>query len=376
MFKEVGSNFLGVMIVSIVIIILSILLGVRKIVAPRRLLLILIFGLMIIIVHTFITFMLFNSPSEVDVQKSLLSIVALFIIFSSLLFVITSALSIDDICFNKILTNIFYFLIANGVVISLRILFGYQSGKEMLFFTEPSHYALIISIFFCFKLRENTKNIFFVIPLLFISFSIENLTLVIGIFMSLCLIFFNRKILIISPLFILIISLASTSFVNSEKFNYYSQRVDISKDSKNTSTLTLLSGYEQALLAIEDTDGMGYGIQNMGYLNERGEIVKTIYSLRGGNSDSNLYDGGFFLSKLVVEFGVLGLIFFILTLILLIKKFSERDDKFIFFTSTIYISIIYFLMRGSGYFTPSSVILFLACIYLLIASPRNIFIIK
>ncbi|EIB9284577.1 hypothetical protein K9R34_004776, partial [Salmonella enterica] len=244
-------------------------------------------------------------------------------------------MAIDNIThqeFDRIVSKLFKLLIALGVLSSLFILSSSSTSKEMLFFTEPSHYALIVTIFYCYKISQKKLNLLYGIPLLFTALIVQNLTLIIGIVVAIAINYMRVK-----SMFIIMICVSSSCMLIAgilpiDKLSYYSQRLDISQESKNTSTLTLLSGYEQAYLALRDSYGLGYGLQNMGYANERGEFVSIIGRLRGGNTDSNLYDGGLFISKLIVEFGILGGIFFLYTLFLGVMRFKCNDKKIKFFS--------------------------------------------
>ncbi|MBD2785779.1 hypothetical protein ID858_11680 [Xenorhabdus sp. DI] len=364
LFGSIGSNYLGIITTSILIIILSLALGINKLSITDELLFLVFLVIVFLIIHFIFTFFLFDNEINVQNIKSILSLISLIIIVFASFFVITSINELDDDYFVKIINKIFYTLILLGIFISLKIALGYQESKSMIFFTEPSHYALITSVFFSYKIRMDKRNIFYAIPLLIIALLIENLTLIVGVFLSITFIFIRIRYLISILLFIIVLYSVLAGVSDSDKFNYYTQRIDISTQSSNTSTLTLISGYEQILLSIYDTFGIGYGLQKMGYLNPRGEIADIINSLRGGYSDSNLHDGGLFLSKIIVEFGFFGVIFFAFTLSLIKRFYYNEDKKIMFFCSVLYISIIYFLMRGSGYFTPSSILLFLSLLFL------------
>ncbi|AXC73151.1 hypothetical protein LGI69_001804 [Salmonella enterica] len=360
---KVGSNFIGIFFISTIILFLVVISGFNKLTISYSFLIFSVISFFLILFHFGLSSLLFQNGNT-TFTKNITSLLFLFYILLACYF---SSVAIDNIThqeFDRIVSKLFKLLIALGVLSSLFILSSSSTSKEMLFFTEPSHYALIVTIFYCYKISQKKLNLLYGIPLLFTALIVQNLTLIIGIVVAIAINYMRVK-----SMFIIMICVSSSCMLIAgilpiDKLSYYSQRLDISQESKNTSTLTLLSGYEQAYLALRDSYGLGYGLQNMGYANERGEFVSIIGRLRGGNTDSNLYDGGLFISKLIVEFGILGGIFFLYTLFLGVMRFKCNDKKIKFFSIVLIMSIIYFLLRGSGYFTPSAVMIFISIIYL------------
>ncbi|HCL5308757.1 TPA: hypothetical protein N2G38_000979 [Salmonella enterica] len=360
---KVGSNFIGIFFISTIILFLVVISGFNKLTISYSFLIFSVISFFLILFHFGLSSLLFQNGNT-TFTKNITSLLFLFYILLACYF---SSVAIDNIThqeFDRIVSKLFKLLIALGVLSSLFILSSSSTSKEMLFFTEPSHYALIVTIFYCYKISQKKLNLLYGIPLLFTALIVQNLTLIIGIVVAIAINYMRVK-----SMFIIMICVSSSCMLIAgilpiDKLSYYSQRLDISQESKNTSTLTLLSGYEQAYLALRDSYGLGYGLQNMGYANERGEFVSIIGRLRGGNTDSNLYDGGLFISKLIVEFGILGGIFFLYTLFLGVMRFKCNDKKIKFFSIVLIMSIIYFLLRGSGYFTPSAVMSFISIIYL------------
>lgn len=360
---KVGSNFIGIFFISTIILFLVVISGFNKLTISYSFLIFSVISFFLILFHFGLSSLLFQNGNT-TFTKNITSLLFLFYILLACYF---SSVAIDNIThqeFDRIVSKLFKLLIALGVLSSLFILSSSSTSKEMLFFTEPSHYALIVTIFYCYKISQKKLNLLYGIPLLFTALIVQNLTLIIGIVVAIAINYMRVK-----SMFIIMICVSSSCMLIAgilpiDKLSYYSQRLDISQESKNTSTLTLLSGYEQAYLALRDSYGLGYGLQNMGYANERGEFVSIIGRLRGGNTDSNLYDGVLFISKLIVEFGILGGIFFLYTLFLGVMRFKCNDKKIKFFSIVLIMSIIYFLLRGSGYFTPSAVMIFISIIYL------------
>ncbi|EEE2370694.1 hypothetical protein AL926_005426, partial [Salmonella enterica subsp. diarizonae] len=335
---KVGSNFIGIFFISTIILFLVVISGFNKLTISYSFLIFSVISFFLILFHFGLSSLLFQNGNT-TFTKNITSLLFLFYILLACYF---SSVAIDNIThqeFDRIVSKLFKLLIALGVLSSLFILSSSSTSKEMLFFTEPSHYALIVTIFYCYKISQKKLNLLYGIPLLFTALIVQNLTLIIGIVVAIAINYMRVK-----SMFIIMICVSSSCMLIAgilpiDKLSYYSQRLDISQESKNTSTLTLLSGYEQAYLALRDSYGLGYGLQNMGYANERGEFVSIIGRLRGGNTDSNLYDGGLFISKLIVEFGILGGIFFLYTLFLGVMRFKCNDKKIKFFSIVLIMSI-------------------------------------
>lgn len=81
-------------------------------------------------------------------------------------------------------------------------------------------------------------------------------------------------------------------------------RIVFSDDVRNLSNLVLLQGWERAWLTLVETHGLGVGFQQFGVWGPIGEIQELIAAITGDYL--NLNDGGTTASKLVGEFGVVG----------------------------------------------------------------------
>lgn len=363
LFDGVDSNFIGVLLISTILLLLVFLTGFNKFKIDRSFLIFSVTLFLVLLLHLVICTILFQN-SDNTYLKSIMSLISIIYILSACYFSSIAIANITQQEFEKIVSHLFMLLIILGLACSVFILSSSGTSKKMLFFTEPSHYALIVTIFYCYKISQKKSNILYGIPLLFTALVIQNLTLIVGVIIAIAINFMRAKSLFAITVAIALVYVSIIGLLNNDELSYYSQRLDVSQESTNTSTLTLLSGYEQAYLALRDSYGLGYGLQQMGYSNERGMFASIIGQLRGGNTDSNLYDGGLFISKLVVEFGFLGCAFFIYTIFLACIWFKNNDKKTKFFSSVLIMSIMYFLLRGSGYFTPSAMLIFISVIYL------------
>jgi len=155
---------------------------------------------------------------------------------------------------------------------------------------------------------------------------------------------------------------------------YYVDRLILSPDSQNRSTMVFLSGWERAYLNLLDTNGLGVGFQQFGIIGERGELMAAIRKLNG--SDLNLLDGGAVAPKLIGEFGVVGIAFIFLYIFCSIKcakvlnavckntTMNYNPRKIFLFACFLMYGIDLFL-RGVGYFSSSSFLFFAAVLLIL-----------
>jgi hypothetical protein len=90
---------------------------------------------------------------------------------------------------------------------------------------------------------------------------------------------------------------------------YYSSRL-IQNDSENLSTLVWIQGWENSILMLKQTWGLGVGFQQFGIGGLKGAATDAIAILRANedNSTLNQLDGGTLGAKIIGEFGVFGVI--------------------------------------------------------------------
>jgi hypothetical protein len=145
--------------------------------------------------------------------------------------------------------------------------------------------------------------------------------------------------------------------------SYYADRLVLSADSDNLSTLVYLQGWQRAWLNISETGGLGVGFQQFGFVGSLGTVLEKIVQMNRGAS-LNLYDGGSTGSKLIAELGVVGVALIVLYLLLVVRgvrlirraqrlPIGQRDLRRIFFYSFIIAYASELLIRGNGYLSPS-----------------------
>lgn len=259
----------------------------------------------------------------------------------------------------KSLTFILYLLLLislSGGIFSYIPLAQYATLNKPIFpFMEPSHFSLIIAPFYLWAIV--TRKFFFhkilliaygFIVLLFVS----NLTLMCVIFLGVFLTFGVKRLILIMPIFIFLISISNFDL------SYYSKRVDV--EDKNISTLVWLQGWEEAYIDLKNTYGMGIGFQQFGVNDPQGDAANAILYLV--KDYMNRYDGGTFTSKVLGEFGFLGVIIILLFLKKIYKSYLflknaeiysiEKNAHLLFYHCCIFYFVIELFVRSMSYISP------------------------
>jgi hypothetical protein len=233
---------------------------------------------------------------------------------------------------------------------------GRLSLKSVLFFLEPSHFALSLFPFLAYGcvVTQGWKRWMWILVGVGFGLGLQNLTLIIGVALMVVLLFPLKRILLIVPVLLILVGFLD--------LRYFVQRVDFSSSSLNLSQLVYLQGWERAWLNSTETWGVGLGFQQFGLSGSKGLIQEQLAKLN--SPDLNLLDGGSVGSKLIGEFGVLGLGLLVLflskaaELSSTVRKMARAavplDERLPLFLNLCF--IFYFLdlfVRGVGYFSPS-----------------------
>jgi hypothetical protein len=160
---------------------------------------------------------------------------------------------------------------------------------------------------------------------------------------------------------------------------YYLSRLDLTESTKNISSLVYLQGWEIITNTFASGHYAGAGFMQLGIIDQDLETSSTISLLTG--EDLNVRDGGFAMAKLIGEFGVFALIplvflgYRMLSAIRALRRISVAK------TSASYVQILAassvagyageLLVRGSGYFTGTTALLFAALIMQRLAPIRD-----
>jgi hypothetical protein len=365
------SMYFGLMLCVFIIIVLS----KKKIILKKNISLTIIFILFII--HFFFTS--FINYENISIKYIISFISILFIYFAARLYeneliILNKEKSI------KLLKSFSMILIFIGLV-SIFYKFNFLNynnySKSVFPFSEPSHYVIssgwiILASGFYF---DTKIKLLIILLLTLMGLFFPSTLLFLFIFFMIIFYFFKNikkiifLILFLGPLFLII----SSTIDNSK---YFSDRLNFSKDNSNLTSLVYLQGWDDAKRAMEQTNGLGVGFQNMGNL-EPSPLNMKIYYLAGNFKNRN--DGGFLASKLISEFGIIGILFIFLYIIYFIKSFVflvlHSDDYkihpiVITSHSIIVLFFIELFARGYGYFSPT-ILLVISAIYILSPNKGN-----
>lgn len=282
------------------------------------------------------------------------------------------SLSIKDITFNKVITHAYYFLVIFGFIMAASHEMNLLVAKNMIIFREPSHFALVLLPLSLYKLYffESSKYILHLITLIVLALFLENMTLLVGV--ALIFIILNwgkkKKLFLTFIVLALVLSTIYLSFPYYFDLDYYMSRLQFTMYSNNVSVLVFISGWERAYLNLIDSYGFGIGLQRLGYIGELGIAMENIFRIQG--IYLNLYDAGSTAPKIISEMGITGVILIIMylykffQLATLISKKMIRKPSSLFFVSIYLLFSIQLFVRGVGYFSPMTYLLF-ASIYML-----------
>lgn len=296
-----------------------------------------------------------------NTERFFLSLIFLLIILILWIPIADTIFSSSPTDFDIALRWCYWLLFLDGLISGL---FHTFFGDISVFFAaEPSHFALSF-LPFLFYMVFNDRSSLHLWCGMVIAVMISNLTMLAGVVLIAICYFWRRKFFLIAFL------LLGTMFIFMlPSYNeYVLDRLTFSLDSKNLSTLILLSGYERAYETISSGYWLGVGFQQMGFIGPPGDAMSSIKIITGG-SELNLYDGGTLASKLVTEFGFLGLICLVVYLVNLFRIFftlnqSDREPHILFFQGLYITFTCYLFVRGMGYMSPMTILALIAYLYL------------
>ncbi len=301
-------------------------------------------------------------------EKSIFSLLYMYIIIMITPVLVEKIYMIDGRFLDKSMTVIFVFLITIGYL-SLFIKIENLPDKNVLIFSEPSHYALAL-IPIVYFLISSTKNpssgILILLVTSILAFLIQNLTLLVGCIFSLFLYILKHSIRkkIFLPLFAIGLLAFIFTLKSGYDYDYFLSRLLLS--TKNISSLAYLSGWERAYLSFFDSFMIGAGFNRMGLVGPSGAYQDILNEM--GLIDVNLFDGTTVGSKIIYELGGLGIfllilyMYFFLKILCKLKTIKSSHD--LFFVSYFLGIFIEIFVRGTGYFT-LNLFLYLSSIYVL-----------
>jgi hypothetical protein len=160
------------------------------------------------------------------------------------------------------------------------------------------------------------------------------------------------------------------------ELSYFTSRLDFSGTVMNLSNLVYLQGWEMALESLSRSHGWGVGFQQLGLHGTDVPAAALIRIIMLGD-DTNLTDGSFVFSKLVSEFGVIGIVLGIIYVIgatgcvLALRTKKGRCGTTLARCIVVSYGVDMFV-RGPGYFVQST-LLFIAAMAVLVSDTPSIF---
>lgn len=273
------------------------------------------------------------------------------------------------------LRSAFYVLLACGIFGLFRYSPFYGGAKALLFFSEPSHFALSFLPFFFYMSITNTlgKRLLWVLLAFLLALGLQNLTLMVGVWLVAAIVVPVRIIVLVAP-----VALVGLLVVDG---SYYLQRMNLMDGSQSLSVLVFQQGWERAYLNLLESFGMGVGFQQFGIVGEEGRIpgaIQALYQKLTGSIDTislNVLDGGSVAPKLIGEFGVIGcgavlmyLAGFVRSAWHLRRKLSRNalafEPRKTFLTVCFIGYSVELLVRGVGYFSPSGFLFLASLLYM------------
>ncbi len=316
--------------------------------------------------------------------KPFYSLVFLLVIFAAFLL----AQKISKLTYQQLLESLYVIIL---ILIFLGWLKFYYTpftaytmlGKPVFPFSEESHFALALGMLTVSYASVGTFNriIFITVNSFLLALFFPNLTLLV---FSILTVF--ASLLRLKPiyfkliLFFLPICTTLLLFVLLSSSEYFSSRLTFN-DSTNLTTLVYLQGWDIAYLNLLTTKGLGVGFQMLGMADTISshftEMISTI-----GAEPHNLTDGGFLASKIISEFGIIGIFIIIFYIYYLVRfifysnrvwnkirlnnniNYIQGLKKELLLRGILFGFLVEVFLRGYGYFSPGVFLALVVVFYL------------
>lgn len=258
------------------------------------------------------------------------------------------------------------------VVIATASLLGIQPQtldleKPVFPFTEPSHYALAFApllIDGCVRARP-VGRLLLLLTGFVIAYLLQSLSLLIVVAMTSAISLPIVRLGIIAA----ILAVVSLTLLD---LTYFIERVSSDEGAQNISRLVYVQGWELIGGSLSDSWGWGVGFQQLGFAPIDSPTADLLFRLLG--TDANLKDGGFTAAKIISEFGLFGIVGLIVLVTVIASGFfrlrrqatkpGELTGGEILAYSILVAYLTEIFVRGIGYFSGTTMLLFAACSYL------------
>lgn len=264
------------------------------------------------------------------------------------------------------LSRVIVFLGITSFFLKINILNYNNFVKSIFTFYEPSHYATVLGVILISYLLMAERFERWVVITLVIALALYTPSVTLLVYLFIYLVISVQKVIYFfgAIALLLIISIAVNT-LNPELTSYILSRVILSPDSDNLSALIYIQGWAEAYKVIQESYLTGLGFQMSGS-NSPSEIAEKVYQISGIYKNR---DGPFIASKLIVDFGLLGILLISMYLFTLAKFYfsfftaSGSKNKFIY--GTFFAFSVEMFVRSNAYFTFGTFVLFIS-IFLII----------
>lgn len=320
----------------------------------------------IILAHLLIAYAIDHDP-QFDSGRALLSLALMALILFSVPATCDGIMALDDRLSPIVKTICALFaLIALLSLLQIQPATSSLGAKPTFPYTEPSFLGFSMPAVLIFTMVRSPVLIRVAILVVFLAlgYLLSNFTIIavcaLAAAVTLPLSWFAAGIAVI------LASLASLDLT------YYTDRLDFDwASSKNLSSLVYVQGWQMLQESISRTHAWGLGFQQLGIVYTNVPASFRINMLLG--YDLNLQDGGFILSKLISEFGIVGMSLVGAYLYVATKAFlklrlasigmSRYSCGEIFSLSCILGYFIELTIRGTNYFTGTFVLMLCGILY-------------
>lgn len=268
---------------------------------------------------------------------------------------------------DRAIRRVFYVLVITGLCGAVGVSpFARQAFiQPVLFFSERSHFALSFLPFMLYMAitsQTGLRKLSYLATGIVLALLLTNLTLLVGTAIAAFVALQKRYSIVVGAA--AAVAIYAVPMTGS---NYYTERIALSRDSKNASALAYLNGWQHAYAYLVSTNGIGVGFQQFGADRKATDLDYEIEATTGKRLNER--DGSTVGAKLIGEFGALGII--LLAAYLAILPFHiKRLPQDPFFRSCIVMYAMDLFVRGTGYFSPTA-FLFLTAMYALLMRRRS-----
>lgn len=241
-------------------------------------------------------------------------------------------------------------------------------------FSEPATFALALLPVLMYVCSSNSGGFRLFAVLVGSGFSVllQSLTLACGVFI-IALVTLRFKALFVLCVLLMFI-------IPQLDLTYFYERIDISDENRNLSSLVYLQGWQMIGEAMQRTNYLGLGFQQLGVHGTEVVAAQSIRELKYGE-DMNLLDGGFVFAKFGADFGIFAIpvvIFYciifvqsLLTLRLVAFRHVQLHSAVILAHASVLTFSIELFVRGAGYFSGTA-LLFISSLWIALGSRKPI----